>query len=132
MSPASGYLVQVIVGAVETSISPAEAYNVAIVLPWLSEFLGRIEKNFITADLLDLTAFCQERAETRSERSMDRLIGNLRVAFQNARQRGTSHRQSRLAPSVAGDHRDPPELFDRAVGNRRFDFVAEQSSSAGA
>ena len=82
MTPTSGYLVQVIVGAVETSISPAEAYNIAMVLPWLSEFLGRIGKNFITADLLDLTAFCQERAETRSERSMDRLFGNLRVIFQ--------------------------------------------------
>ncbi|QDP26157.1 hypothetical protein [Bradyrhizobium cosmicum] len=81
MTPTSEYLVQLIAGAVETTISRAEAYNVAIVLPWLSKFLASIEKNFITADVSDLTAFCQQRAQTRSERSMDRLIGNLRVAF---------------------------------------------------
>jgi site-specific recombinase XerD len=80
--PMSGNLAELIVKAVTTSISPAEAYNVAIVIPWLSEFLGRTGSNFVTANLSDLTAFCQEREKTRNERSMDRLIGNLRVIFQ--------------------------------------------------
>lgn len=82
MKPMSGNLAELIVKAVKTSISPAEAYNVAIVLPWLSEFLGRTGSNFVTANLSDLTAFCREREKTRNERSMDRLISNLRVIFQ--------------------------------------------------
>jgi hypothetical protein len=82
VKPMSGNLAELIVKAVKTSISPAEAHNVAIVIPWLSELLGRTGSDFVTANLSGLTAFCQEREKTRNERSMDRLIGNLRVIFQ--------------------------------------------------
>ncbi|MDN4982175.1 hypothetical protein QY049_02915 [Bradyrhizobium sp. WYCCWR 13022] len=82
MTLATRNLTEVVIEAVKTSISPTEAYNVSIVLPWFSEFLARTNKDFLTADLLDLTAFCQERAKTRSERSMNRLIWSLRTAIQ--------------------------------------------------
>lgn len=82
MTLAIEYQVKVIIEAVKASISPAEAYNISIILPWFSEFLGRTNKDFLSADHLDLTAFCQERAKTRNERSMNRLIWSLRTAIQ--------------------------------------------------
>jgi site-specific recombinase XerD len=100
VKPMSGNLAELIVKAVKTSISPAEAYNVAIEIPWLSEFLGRTGSNFVTANFSDLTAFCQEREKTRNERSMDRLIGNLRVIFQMLVNEGLrTDNPARLLPS---------------------------------
>lgn len=88
MKSVSGHLARVIVAAAESSVGAAEAGNIAIVFRWLSDFLARMDNDVVTASLSDLTAFCEQRARSRSDRSMARLISILRIIFRMAVNQG--------------------------------------------